>query len=470
MRKRLLVAVAALCLLPVAATAAPTDCSTGATGGQCKPTSIGQAINATISQMTGQPIDPYANFFATVFDNSGMNSWLNWAMNNIPGFAQAFKGGGGSFGGTGASGSWTANDELCAKVNLRYDASANIIIPTIPLAPALGVPLIKGGPAHGSGSLVEGAYQSGTNQGHALWWAHKVNIAYGDKRDWRGVWKITSSGGATPHPIYHMRNSSYWKTATQRNAVLQGQPTVVQGIWENSSRSEACPFGGQAGGNMSHHGYMQSSYPPVCVNYIPNYALGPTGYAYPEEVSITFAQVPEWLASSPYGKCAVAKAALAMIIQTAWQKASEQPGYNGPAPQPVTPEDVVAPEQPTGEDMADPPAMPTANGDPPAPLPDDPAPTPTPTPTPTGGTTYDPSVNLGDPTAPEIDWWPDLPTIEVDLGSPSCPTYSLNLVGWWDEPFILDSHCPLIEQNRAAISVLMLAMFGMMSFFIVLRA
>lgn len=363
--------------------------------------------------------------------------------------------------GGGATGGWTEGDD-CGNLAYSFDVDGNLIVPS------MGLP--GSGPMKGQNRIakVDGnvgiEYRASNVTGAALWATHSLNKTRGsDQREWLGCYAQAANG-----TTFYCSSQAFFRNGTKVTR-RSSQPTVIAS-YETAQSAGECPIGAVDGGDAEF--YREFNYANTeCVHYFPNTTVGKQGYIYAHFATVEASQWDKWpsgnLRHPTYANCPLAKEFIRRLTEGLLKEAAKTPGYPGPTNPEVEPEDVKTGDYPpVVDDIAD-----TGTDDPETPGTPYPEPTPTPTPTPTSSPPpYDPTVGLGDPTAPEIDWWPDLPTIEVDLGSPACPTYSLSLVGWWDTPFVLDSHCPLIEQNRAAISLLMVAMFSMMSMFIVLRA
>lgn len=377
----------------------------------------------------------------------------------------------------GYGGGGSDADNWCDDFEYRLDASGNLVVPSLPVSTGKAMSRsthsatvrVSSGAPFGLG----GDFQASDDQALARWLAHSGNLPYSEKRRWVGVRSISS---ASP-PIFHYSSVSYIDGAgtliARRNASSTSNNNAFFYVSSNSLAKD-CPQA--AGGGGDFHFYLQGAdvqKMSACHEYAPNFGLSKSGYAYADVVALHRSEVTAYMDSveRAHGQarfCELDQDVIRRIAQEIWFEAASKPGYDGPGAKPVLSEDVRHGDYPpTVEDLKDPPtSLPPANPEAPAP-----EPTPTPTPTPTGSTDApwtDPALN--DPTAPTIDWWPDLPTIEVDLGSPACPTYQLDLAGFWDEPFVVDSHCPIVEQNRAIISALMISLFTMMSVFIVLRA
>lgn len=447
--------------------------------------SLGQAISNTVAQSVterllaaghspasiadgvAKTIQGLKNLNTTIYNSTcgAGSSWACWLI-----YLQVPQGttmaGGGSFGGGGASGSWEEGAP-CDDFKFRLDAAGNVIIPAIPLK--VGTAMKRGQPGAADSIVynavgttgVESSIYAKTPPAANLWQLHSLNLSRGTPNRFFGVYHVSATGQTWARmPAYFGTNGALVSMQEDYRDAPQTSSFCI------GCEPADCPPMAVSGGDFHFYYRWQSD---QCVNYAPNPQLGLGGYAMNPETALTYAEFKNFPngRNAYYKNCKLSPALIQALADAAYKKASKLVGYDGIPHSPITPDDVrTGGEEPTLQELGDPPAIPDPSETSTPPTPD---PTPTPTPTSTPDAPWsDPAV--GDPAAPEIDWWPDLPTIEVDLGSPACPTYQLNLVGWWDTPFVLDSHCPLIEQNRAAISLLMIAMFSMMSMFIVLRA
>jgi len=360
---------------------------------------------------------------------------------------------GGMSGGGGASGEW----ENCADFDYNLDPSGNLIIPSIPLA--------GGGPMTRNTQVFLPSYgnlgAASSFDAAVLWGVHNRNLeTRTDTRAWYGCAWRSASGS------YTCRSVGYYNGAT-----LVGAGSVNHtASGANNNAAIDCPQGGSEGGNTDFYYSTGAASDKTCISHAREGLGTNSGYFYSPITTIPASQWDEF----PNGTsmqhpllqdCVLDVDFLRRLTETLWQKAAQQPGYTGPPATPVAAADVQtdAGDVPTVSDLQDL-ARPVTNGEP--------TPYPTPTSAPTSsptGSSYDPTVTTPELSTSDIDWWPDLPTIEVDLGSPACPTYPLSLPQW-TETFVVDAHCALIEQNRALISTLMVTLFTIMSVFIVLRA
>lgn len=358
---------------------------------------------------------------------------------------------GGDFAGGGADGGWQPDD--CA-VEIGIDADGKLIVPSIPLS--TGGPMTLGTPVFFEGITGYNTIVATSRQAVSLWYFHAVinvqrSSLSSDNRVLVGCYRWTGSRA-------DCASVGFWDGVTKRSSHTSQITPDPGGTWQSAYDDKNCPIGTTTGGDF-HFYFLRTG--KSCVQYAPNDAVGKMGYRYGHRSTVPWgSNLNVMLQGNPWLKCPLAKGLIAKLTNKVLQQAGSELE--------ATDDDVQTGGEEVLVEDTDDSSTTEETG---IPTPPTPPPTPEPTPTPTGdGPDYDPTVNLPDPNAPEIDWWPDLPTIEVDLGNPACPTYQLTLAGWWTEPFVLDSHCPLIEQNRAAISLLMIAMFSMMSMFIVLRA
>ncbi|WP_275227974.1 hypothetical protein [Novosphingobium album (ex Liu et al. 2023)] len=208
-------------------------------------------------------------------------------------------------------------------------------------------------------------------------------------------------------------------------------------------------------------------------------ASPPDEWAIPLSGIVPLNQIGLWSkGNQEAGACPIDPELIRWLTEHAWKGACETAGYTGPACGPIEIEDVrTGGETPTIRETGDTPVIPEPNDTPSEPAVD---PTGEPTGEPSGGSSGSPdwtNPNVGAPsvTSPSasslvdkaFDWFPELPSIEIDLGGAECPTYSADFFG---HELVLDSHCPFIEQNRATISAIMIVIFTIAAAAIVLRA
>lgn len=375
--------------------------------------------------------------------------------------------GGGASGGGGATGSWDDPwQAACEEWKFSLDAEGNLIVPSIRFPPGKAMQKGQGIWRVPSGFNLAGAQ---TPMAMPLWWSHLVNGSRGsDQRNWRGVWKIVWLNGT---PTFHAASQSYYNPA---GALVQR--TTATTVWNstgygNFSANKNCP---ETTGSGDFHFYASSSTNntqqfDTCTWYVPNNSLGVGGYRYPDRVAITVGQFAEYIEGfHSLAACPIDPEFIRKVADYIYKQTTYDPGYDGPPYEPVIREDVMHDGQPPRvKDLTEPPTT----------LPEksetrEPPPSPPPggggssnTPDYTHPTFISPSL-----TAPSIDWWPTLPTISLNFGTPTCPTYPINVGEPFNWNLLLEAHCPLIEANKAMISVIMLLVFGGWALVIVLRA
>jgi len=380
---------------------------------------------------------------------------------------------GGSFGGGGASGEWDESGvNPCKEYRFRLDEAGNFVLPTIPLTPGTAAYPAKTGIAGSNLWRLGTPNNFATSpQAVALWFTHKTNASK-TKDKWQGVYAMRYQYDNGPSLAFESSAKSYW-TGTAwsmshtgiQNVYNYGQSAgIFPGCTDGSSSGatcKPCPDGATSG---TFDIYLETG--KVCILYSPNKSISPSGYFYPAEVSIP---INTALALATQSKSTLACELDPDLIRRLTQELLDRADLPGI----VTNEDVrTGGETPRIQELTEPPVVPTTvppEATPPSSTPDPADPTPTPSPSSTM-TSYDPGVNLGDPLAPDIDWWPDLPTIEVDLGAPTCPTYPLNVPAPFNWSLTLDAHCPLVEQNRAMIAAIMMLLWTVAAVMVILKA
>jgi hypothetical protein len=184
---------------------------------------------------------------------------------------------------------------------------------------------------------------------------------------------------------------------------------------------------------------------------------------------------------------------ISAIADALWQKASQQPGYNGvpyPVSNPISTGDAAAARQsatswPTVRDLTTGSTNPTTDFAVPA---NTGTTTPTTNPTnpttPSDPSTNQPTVNLGpdpgiasptlesSPTMPQIlgpilSLFSDVRAFQVPGHQGICPRPSLSAFG---RMFTINSHCTLIEQQRSVIAGFMAVVWMLIGLMIVLKA
>lgn len=405
---------------------------------------------------------------------SGAN-WLCVAKALPLQFGSPFSIDGGDFGGGGASGSW----DLC-DFPWTFDASGNLLIPS--QAEGAG-PLNLGQQAYsivGQTSTWAAAgdnYSSGTRNassrlGLGSYHVHarnKLERNLPDPRHWYGIgfWSSGSGEGwrACSQAYYNEQGtlvgrSCIWSNVTGPSAALWGYTTG--GNLNTGTPHKPCPMG-SAGGADTY--YYASGYGNWCVAYVKNDSLGAAGFQLSTVFPVPFSEYSTGIIPTRYTHIAGCRVSIDWIRQIA-QGLLQKVG----SPVTVDPEDVrTGGLDPSITDASQPAVLPPPQDDPTVPTPEPtPGATPTPTPTPSSPI-YDPSVSNPDPQSPLVDWLPDIPSFSFSLPAAECPTYNISVpeFGW---NLTLNSHCPLIEQNRAAIGAIMLLIWGATAAFIILRA
>lgn len=367
----------------------------------------------------------------------------------------------------------------CDEFTFRVDEAGRFVIPTIPLT--------VGRPMYPARTNVVGtrvwrvgnpAKHADSAQAVALWWIHNWNAGVPQDR-WQGVYSTSPSDSNGPTQIFNTSTKSYWTGTswsighTPVGVPANGGGAGSMGIYPGCVDSDysgmqcrPCPDSSSGGGDFDF--YIETG--KICVMYAPNKSISPSGYFYPSLVSISMAEAL-LLTKMPKATlaCQITPDMVRLITEYLWRTAAAKPGYTGPAPQPITPADARnGGIQPRLEEMKAAPNLATG-----------PTPTATSTPTPPAGggggdptpepTVAPPASNASDPVAPTIDWWPDLPTITVDLGAPVCPTYQMSVPSFgWDAT--VDAHCSLIEQVRSALATIMVLIWTVTAVMIILKA
>lgn len=433
----------------------------------------------------------------------GLADYLPWPF-IVGKEGERFQGDGGDYGGAGAScGDNCFPDKVfkagrdCGDIEYNFDPQGNFIIPSYFLdtgGPVAVGPQGGGDPYHYASNPVPSLpWVTGSTPGAAARrQIHNINMQR-IPQAWYGVIGPTTPAGCFAFATVAYRNTAGGiqgrttvNVCTNATALLHGPSAAGE---ENATTGQvphkSCPEG--AGGSADLHFYGINDFGSHwhgCTMYYPNFQLSPSGYAVNEKTSVPFANVQNWPKDMPgfIKQCSVDPTAVKKIAQALWKKAAAQPGYDGAPPQTITDAD-SRPGPLKVEDLAD------APGDSPQPTPDPNAPAPTPTPgTSTGSTDVcdfgpggcdDPGTatpELDEPPtdfmAPIFDWLPDLPSLEFNTASAQCPTWDVNLTSYLGSTaqYTLDSHCPLVEQNSAALGALMLAIWGVMAAMIILRA
>lgn len=487
MRRRLLSATVFAMLLCTSAQAGPIGVSVKATV-LAALTSSGISPGSAIGLATIQAIQAEieADAAAAAAGNANPFSWWGTIRNWLqPGQSiGGFGGGGGGYGGGGASdqGGWDAPD-YCS-FDFRLDADGGLIVPATmpPVGTAMTVGSapnnLKPGPqyTHGTNYGLSNSILASSTGAVATWAAHNENQRSGSTQAyWAGLQKVTAAGS-----YFFYRPASYTASGakiTRKLVLLSATQTAFYfgpADYQGARKSNSCPDTATGGGNFHFygHGTGQSADGFVgCTWYAPNSGLGLGGYALSSITVWPNNEIKNFPTDAPeqLRNCKLSPALIKAIVDRAWRKAAQKPGYEG-APPPDNFDPKTGGQDPKVDDLKD---------DPREPLPEVVNPTDPwtadPNTPPSGGTTIiNPPPSYEDApasSAPQLDtpdwkWWPELPTISVPTSS-TCPTYSFEA---FERTFTLNSHCQLVEDNRALISVLMVVLFSFAALRVALSA
>lgn len=407
-----------------------------------------------------------------------------------------FGGGGGSFGGAGADGFWKGID--CDDVTYFLDVSGNLMVPADPLT--VGLPMVVSGMTVYNSNLTQEpqatpdfavypSYYADNAKAQTRYALHKLNSPMNSKA-WRGVYKIIGQTHYYSSPAY--RDNSGNLIAATFSSIFVRTDTYNHGpatFWPgNQGTNNPCPMSSTGGADTHYYGHGTGANIFTCIAYIPNYAISKSGYAYPDHVPIASADAKQW----PQGlhqklkDCPVDPELIRKVTDAIFKKVSEQPNYTGVPYSPIAP-DKARPNDTKVDDLGDEPGTQPSTPSPGPGVNDPPPTTTTPPSTPGFGDECDfgptgctdpgtPAPDVGEPPdnilSPVFDWLPDLPSITINTAGAQCPTWPLDLTafggsGW---SFVMEDHCPFIESQRAAISVLMVVLFGIGAAMIILRA
>lgn len=400
---------------------------------------------------------------------------------------------GGGYGGGGATGSWgelaERADQAC-DFPFRLDVDGNLIIPSVPLAPGAAV-------TQGPGKImywrscndwkspcsinvtVDYVTQSDRADSVELWALHNINKGRGsDPRSWIGIWRIAGGAGGQ----YDGRSQAYYLDGVKQNAATELWTPSTHGFYNAQvyPQQQDCPNTTVTGGTFHFYSYGSNNDKYTgCLWYSPNPALSPSGYYYPAETTMPKQHSGMFPRSLPdhIAACKINPELLRQLTDKIWHRASQRPGYNGVPYSPVTAEDVKVDRHPTFNDLWNGNQPKITGTDTPTPQAPDAPPSPAPSP----GLDLGPDPGIGAPTLEEpntgimdpiFDWLPDLPSITLGDHSSNCPTFALNLTefGGPEWQWLMDDQCDIFEENRAAISALMVALWGMAAALIILRA
>lgn len=381
----------------------------------------------------------------------------------------------GSYGGGGTSADLPDPD--CLNFTFQTDASGWLVVPALsfPGGKPWKVDADNGYYPTSQGSFRN--YAANTGEAVAQWTAHLRNISR-DPRDYIGIWYVDRANakmyfGSVSRfqngvPTGHVNDNPYSVDASQPWGCCN------YGKWMGD---KDCPEGPPA--EDTDYYPTENGTPdiyPSCTAYTKNYALSPSGYALAKKVAIHPDNFGTYVNGWEKIKgCKLNKRFVAFIADKIAKAATQNPNWHGPAYRPITQEDVGCTNNEVGDMVPPPPATapaPSGCGSP-APAPGA-TPTPSPSPSPGGGggggtspDYSDPNIGEPDVTAPDIPTTTWFPAINLNLGSPACPTYSFDAFG---THYVLDSHCPFIEQVRTVISAFMIILFTIAAGRIILDA
>ncbi|AXB79779.1 hypothetical protein [Novosphingobium sp. P6W] len=368
---------------------------------------------------------------------------------------------GGDYGGGGSGGpvgSWE-----CGELNYNLDVGGNVLVPALelpdPIPYKFGQGLYR--------SYVGGNYFV-TNE---PWSAFKVGLhmANGPKAEVLRKAPVYASqycAGPTCQFTVYTSSPAYYNGATRVNADYANFSVSTYSVgtaWSQDPGYGPIPKqdyvceDGIGIGNWNQHAQM-------CVKQ-------PAAWSIPSYGVVPAADLNKWSLGSSQSFCPISDEFIRQIADRAYKAACGNGECEIPYER-IEKEDVrTGGQQPTVRDTANVGELPTPNDTPGQP---GTTPTDTPTDTPTEGPDWtNPGTaapNPQSPTAQSIidkafDW--GFPEISINLGSPSCPTYSAE---FYEHTLVLDSHCPFIEQNRAIISAMMILFFTIAAGMIVLKA
>ncbi|WP_150118999.1 hypothetical protein [Massilia sp. NR 4-1] len=216
--------------------------------------------------------------------------------------------------------------------------------------------------------------------------------------------------------------------------------------------------------------------------------IGVPGYKPPAPANVTNATVADAIANVPSAELAkpLSNEMLALAANAAWKSMSANTPNSLPwsASDPITPADVAAwkaanpSSVPTVGDAIGPVASPGSNAVPIAQPGSSPAPGPAPTPGTGAPVDLGPNPNTPPPSlaaiptahqilAPLLNLMPGLKSFTVPTHSASCPKPSFVAL---EKTYTIESHCTLVENNRALIEAAAMLCWALISVFIILRA
>lgn len=413
---------------------------------------------------------------------------FRFSKHNVANFG--FDAEGGSNGGAGVDGSWEpSNRTFCDDFKVNFLDNNWMRLPSIPLP---GGPPHQASPSEPSnltfylssisngtnlgGSTSVGAW-TGLPQSMVLWGLHQRNKgipdpATGDSRGagassrWGGVFAFTTSG-ANGYGNYQWATKRWLRSDGAYVQDIQGIAPYGFTTFAKTNDYKSCPADSAGGADFD---FYTSAGSKTCTWF--------TGhYAYPKQIDLPAARWSQYFsqANADWMGCDLTDTGIERVTEEVWEDCHA--AGNCPPPVDVTPEDVRdclgqranMPGAFGQEGDYDECHTPTEPEEPPTvPDPDDPG----------GGSGdgapedwYDPAPDQGfafpDWSLEMPDWF-QLPTL--NFSNTTCPTYQLDLPGFYAEPFVLDSHCPLIEQYRSLIAALFLACWTFAAAVIVMKA
>jgi hypothetical protein len=313
--------------------------------------------------------------------------------------------------------------------------------------------------------------------------------------DWVGVYYMDAGCAYLASVAYRRPDGSIAPRETSRICTLSNIKHGLSGGInpEYETQHYPCPLE-PSGGDFHFYGDELFAHWHNCTLYAPRPEVTqtPDGYAINPITTQAKASLPNWPNGIPayLANCDIDPELIRKLSDAMFKKAAAKPGYAGAPYAPIAPGD-SRPGTAKVNDLLDNPGSNDSSATPaPAPVPNTAAPPPTPiSPTPgtPGAVTVNATVDLGpNPSVPSPEvgeaptgimdpifaWLPDLPSITLDTNNTECPVWAINLTdfggpGW---SYLLESHCDLMESQRAIISSLMLALFGIGAAMIILRA
>lgn len=307
------------------------------------------------------------------------------------------------------------------------------------------------------------------------------------KADWFGV--VGYVNGTLTYASVAYRTSTNVLvgrvTGTGGATYAKYSAAVSSGEAANGVEHKSCPETA-GGGAFTFYGYNAATtdYPNgvigghvhSCTWYVPDFTLSGSGYAINDETTIAMSWSWPNLLPDHLKDCPIDPALIRKLTNQLWKDAGDTTGYGG-APHQTVEDGDSRPGDTTVGDLVEQAGDTTTWPDP------DPETAEPTTTTPPGSTTVDlgPDPNVGAPTLddpptgimdPIFAWLPDLPSITLDTNNSECPVWAVNMTEFFGPQgqWLIESHCPLLETNRAAIGALMVALFGLGAAMIILRA